>query len=88
MNDKPGQKFEVTLDVSHYLPEELKVTVSDNVLSVQARHEAKDEGAAPGMSSSSVRQFSRKWTLPNSCRLFSWNISLDLSSLCLSNMIT
>ena len=69
VKDKPGQKFEVTLDVSHYLPEELKVTVSDNVLSVQARHESKDEGATPGMSSSSVRQFSRKWTLPDSCRL-------------------
>ena len=95
MNDKPGQKFEVTLDVSHYLPEELKVTVSDNVLSVQARHEAKDEGAAPGMSSRSVRQFSRKWTLPDSCRLF--YISLDIyqvvsyfprSLFPLSNMIT
>jgi len=67
VNEKPGQKFEVTLDVSHYLPEELKVTVSDNVLSVQARHQAKDEDSAPGMSSSSVREFSRKWTLPESC---------------------
>ena len=80
VNDKPGQKFEVTLDVSHYLPEELKVTVSDNMLSVQARHEAKDEGAAPGMSSSSVRQFSRKWTLPDSCRYLKYLLYPSLSA--------
>ena len=76
VNEKPGQKFEVTLDVSHYLPEELKVTVSDNVLSVQARHQAKDEDSAPGMSSSSVREFSRKWTLPESCRLITSSFQL------------
>ena len=76
VNEKPGQKFEVTLDVSHYLPEELKVTVSDNVLSVQARHQAKDEDSAPGMSSSSVREFSRKWTLPESCRLVTSSFQL------------
>ena len=87
VNEKPGQKFEVTLDVSHYLPEELKVTVSDNVLSVQARHQAKDEDSAPGMSSSSVREFSRKWTLPESCRLVTSSFQLiqgPSGSVCLS----
>ena len=65
VNEGPA-RFEFTLDVSHYLPEELKVTVSDNVLSVEGRHEAK-EASGPN-SSTSVRQFSRKWTLPPDCR--------------------
>lgn len=68
VNDKPGQQFEVTLDVSHFLPEELKVTVSDNMLSVEARHVGKDDDAAPGVRTTSIRQFSRKWTLPEDCR--------------------
>ena len=36
-------KFEVTLDVSDYKPEELKVTTVNNVLSIEGRHEAKTE---------------------------------------------
>jgi len=63
-------KFEVTLDVSEYKPEELKVTTVNNVLSIEGKHEAhsedsKDTGNATAFGSSSVtRQFSRKWTLP------------------------
>jgi len=63
-------KFEVTLDVSDYKPEELKVTTVNNELSIEGRHEAqsqesKDTGNAAAFGSSSVmKQFSRKWTLP------------------------
>merc|ERR1711936_630017 len=63
-------KFEVTLDVSDYKPEELKVTTVNNVLSIEGKHEAKvedskDTGDARAFGSSAVmKQFSRKWTLP------------------------
>jgi len=64
-------KFEVTLDVSDYKPEELKVTTVNNVLSIEGKHEAKtedskDTGDARAFGSSAVmKQFSRKWTLPS-----------------------
>ena len=32
-------KFEVTLDVSQYRPEELKVSTVNNVLSIEGKHE-------------------------------------------------
>ena len=32
-------KFEVTLDVSQYKPEELKVSTVNNVLSIEGKHE-------------------------------------------------
>jgi len=63
-------KFEVTLDVSDYRPEELKVTTVNNVLSIEGKHEqktedSKDSGAGRAFGSSAVmKQFSRKWTLP------------------------
>jgi len=64
-------KFEVTLDVSDYKPEELKVTTVNNVLSIEGKHEAKtedskDTGDSRAFGSSAVmKQFSRKWTLPS-----------------------
>jgi len=63
-------KFEVTLDVPQYRPEELKVTVINNVLSIEGAHneskkETKDEDGS--FASSVQRQFSRKWTLPPNC---------------------
>jgi crystallin alpha B len=33
------EKFEVTLDVSQYKPEELKVSTVNNVLSIEGKHE-------------------------------------------------
>lgn len=63
-------KFEVTLDVSDYKPEELKVTTVNNVLSIEGKHEqhqedSKDTSNSTAFGSSSVmKQFSRKWTLP------------------------
>ncbi len=67
---KEGEdKFEVTLDVPQYKPEELKVTVINNVLSIEGKHaEDKAEKEKDSAFSSSVmRQFSRKWTLPTDC---------------------
>jgi len=63
-------KFEVTLDVPQYKPEELKVTVINNILSIEGAHneskkESKDEDGS--FASSVMRQFSRKWTLPPNC---------------------
>ena len=63
-------KFEVTLDVPQYRPEELKVTVINNILSIEGAHneskkESKDEDGS--FASSVMRQFSRKWTLPPNC---------------------
>merc|ERR1712088_602508 len=34
------QKFEVTLDVSEYKPEELKVTTVNNTLAIEGKHES------------------------------------------------
>ena len=62
-------KFEVTLDVPQYRPEELKVTVVNNVLSIEGKHaeDKSDKGEEAAFSSSVMRQFSRKWTLPSQC---------------------
>ncbi len=40
-NDEKG--FEVSLDTHHFRPDELKVNVHDNVLSVEAKHEEKSD---------------------------------------------
>ena len=66
-----GSKFEVTLDVSEYKPEELNVTTVNNTLAIEGKHESSrsDEKNTPGStasgSSTVMRQFSRKWTLPS-----------------------
>jgi len=66
-------KFEVTLDVSEYKPEELKVTTVNNTLAIEGKHSdsRSDEKNTPQStasgSSSVMRQFSRKWTLPTNC---------------------
>ena len=65
MNDV-GDKFEVTLDVSDYKPEDLKVTTNNNVLSIEGKSEVKEGDATNA--SSALKQFSRKWTLPQDCK--------------------
>ena len=66
-----NDKFEVTLDVPQYKPEELKVTVINNTLSIEGKHgqdiNEKEEKEGSSFSSSVMRQFSRKWTLPAHC---------------------
>ena len=68
VNENPN-KFEVTLDVPQYKPEELKVTVINNTLSIEGKHadEKQENDADSACSSSVMRQFSRKWTLPSDC---------------------
>ena len=66
-------KFEVTLDVSEYKPEELKVTTVNNTLAIEGKHEnqkSDEHNTASSTASGSshvMRQFSRKWTLPSNC---------------------
>lgn len=65
------EKFEITLDVQAYRPDELKVTTTaDNTVVIEGRHEERgDRGAGSNeMRSSSVQQqFCRQYTLPPSC---------------------
>ncbi|CEF66573.1 Protein lethal(2)essential for life [Strongyloides ratti] len=55
-NDK---EFRVKMDVSHYGPNELKVTVRDNYLQVEGKHEEKTDKYG-----TIQRSFVRKYALP------------------------
>merc|ERR1711912_107299 len=57
-------KMEISLDTSQYRPDELKVMVSDGVLTVEGKHEEKAEDGSKMVS----RQFSRKYSLPASAK--------------------
>jgi len=61
-NDDKG--LEVSLDTHHFRPDELKVNVHNNVLSVEAKHEEKSDD---GVSRYVSKQFVRKYTLPDGC---------------------
>ncbi len=65
-------KFELSLDTHEYRPDELKVNVEGNVLSVDAKHEEKGDNKFVS------RQFSRKYTLPAGCEPH--KVSSNLSS--------
>jgi HSP20 family molecular chaperone IbpA len=67
--------FEVSLDTHHFRPDELKVNVHDNMLSVEAKHEEKSDD---GISRFVSRQFVRKYTLPDGCQ--PEQVSSNLSS--------
>lgn len=54
-----GEKFQVLLDVSQYRPEDVKVSLSGNQLTVRARSEVKEGD------STYVREFSHSVTLPD-----------------------
>lgn len=55
-------KFEVTLDVQHFSPEEITVKTADKYVIVEGKHEEKkdDHGFVS-------RQFKRKYLLPEEC---------------------
>lgn len=55
------KKFELSLDTHEFKPNEIKVNVNGNVLSVEAKHEEKADDHFLS------RQFSRKYTLPEGC---------------------
>ena len=65
-------KFEVSLDTHDYRPDEIRVNVAGNTLSVEAKHEEK------GDDKHVLRQFSRKYTLPKGCDAA--KVSSNLSS--------
>merc|ERR1711976_881831 len=67
-------KMEVSLDTSQYRPDELKVMVSDGVLTVEGKHEEKAEDGSKMVS----RMFSRKYTLPADAK--SEEVASNLSS--------
>lgn len=73
MNVKDDEnKFEVSLDTHEYRPDEIKVNVTGGVLSVEAKHEEKEEGKFVS------RQFNRKYTLPKGCEAH--KVTSNLSS--------
>ena len=67
-------KFEVSLDTHEYGPDELKINVVDNLMSVEGKHEEKSEDGNSYVS----RHFVRKYTLPRGCE--AENINSNLSS--------
>lgn len=66
------KSFELSLDTHEYRPDELKVNVSGNTLTVEAKHEEKSDNKFVS------RQFSRKYTLPEGCEAH--NVNSNLSS--------
>lgn len=63
------------MDTSQYKPDELKVNVMANNLTVEAKHTEKSEDGTSFIS----RQFQRKYTLPRDCKydLVTSNLSAD-----------
>merc|ERR1719228_334824 len=57
-------KMEVSLDTSQYRPDELSVSVSNGLVTVEGKHEEKAEDGSKMVS----RQFARKYTLPNGAK--------------------
>merc|ERR1712117_545913 len=60
-NDK---KFEVSLDTSHYRPDELHVHVDNGFISIDGKHEEKSADGKKML----TRRFQRKYTLPEGTR--------------------
>merc|ERR550519_138532 len=54
------EKFAVNLDVPQFKPEELTVKVSDNILTIEAKHEEKEDDHGY-----IARHFVRKYTIPS-----------------------
>ena len=58
------KKMEVSLDTSQYRPDELSVSVSGGVVTVEGKHEEKAEDGSKMVS----RQFCRQYTLPQGAK--------------------
>uniref|UniRef100_A0A158PAU2 SHSP domain-containing protein n=1 Tax=Angiostrongylus cantonensis TaxID=6313 RepID=A0A158PAU2_ANGCA len=56
------KKFAVSIDVSHFKPEELKVSLDGKVLTVEGKQECKNDNSYMNYG---FRSFVRSWTLPN-----------------------
>merc|ERR1719330_717946 len=57
-------KLEVSLDITGYKPDELKVTAGQGMICVEGKHEEKSEAGQVMVS----RQFSKKYSMPASAR--------------------
>uniref|UniRef100_A0A0N5BP74 SHSP domain-containing protein n=1 Tax=Strongyloides papillosus TaxID=174720 RepID=A0A0N5BP74_STREA len=68
-NDK---EFKIKMDVSHFSPDELKVTVKDKCLQIEGKHEEKNDKYG-----SIQRMFVRKYALPEG--LVEDNVTSELS---------
>ncbi|XP_045519490.1 protein lethal(2)essential for life-like [Pieris brassicae] len=55
-------KFQVNLDVQHFLPDEISVKTADNYIIIEGKHEEKED--KHGYIS---RQFKRRYALPEGC---------------------
>merc|ERR1712227_16280 len=66
-----NSKFELSLDTHGFRPDEIKVNVAGGVLGVEAKHEEK------GDNKHILRQFSRKYTLPEGCEAARVNSNLS-----------
>lgn len=64
-------KFELSLDTHGFRPDEIKVNVSGGMLAVEAKHEEKGDNKFV------LRQFSRKYTLPEGCEAARVNSNLS-----------
>merc|ERR1712038_768417 len=64
-------KFELSLDTHGFRPDEIKVNVAGGVLGVEAKHEEKGDNKFV------LRQFSRKYTLPEGCEATRVNSNLS-----------
>ena len=64
-------KFELSLDTHGFRPDEIKVNVAGGVLGVEAKHEEKGDNKFV------LRQFSRKYTLPEGCEAARVNSNLS-----------
>ncbi|KAI5633566.1 hsp20/alpha crystallin family domain-containing protein [Phthorimaea operculella] len=71
--DNAKDKLKITLDVQHFLPNEISVKVNDKEIIIEGKHEEKKD--EHGFIS---RQFMRRYTLPKDC--LSDSISSTLSS--------
>jgi len=56
--------FEITMDTSQYRPDDLKVNVMNNTLTIEAKHSEQSEDGHSFV----ARQFLRKYSLPRRCR--------------------
>ena len=67
-------QLEVSLDTSHYRPDELHVSVHDGAVEIDGRHVEKSGDGKKTL----TRSFKRKYTLPHGAR--PENVSSNLSS--------
>merc|ERR1712018_289852 len=71
------KKFEISVDTQDFKPEEVKVNVKNNVVTIAAKHEEqKNEGS--NNKSYVSKQFAHSRTLPSSCKME--NVTSNLTS--------